>query len=98
VNDLDAASGGGFAAIATDMGTMGAALNAANISATDWMLFANAKQSKAAAVLAPTLPMLDSPALQAGNVVAMQPAAIVSGFTGVPEIETDGRCRPPFCP
>lgn len=84
---LTATTGGGVAAVASDIGKLVGAIHAAG-GGTNIIIFASPPQAAAIGIYAPNLalPVIPAPTLAAGTIVAVEAAAFASGFTAVPEV------------
>jgi hypothetical protein len=82
-------AGGGLHAVATDIANMAQAMSAAGISVSDLVIVAGASAAVKLKLLAGPLfdyRVLETTGLAGDTVVAIQPAAIATGFTGAPEV------------
>jgi hypothetical protein len=93
VAPIAAQAGGGAAAMVSDLQNMIGAIATAGGGTNVW-LFASPPQATAIGLLAGSrfsLPVLSTPALASGTVVAIEVGAIASGYSGLPEIETSAQ-------
>src|SRR5262249_45889558 len=79
-------------AMTADVGTFANAFGAAGINAESMILITNPREGLSARMLSgfeatPTLPILMTPSVPSGTVIPAIPAALASGFAGVPEVE-----------
>jgi hypothetical protein len=88
VTALTATAGGGIEALVGDVKQLVAAITAAG-GGNDIWIFASPPQAAAAALYAPdsTLPIVPTPALPSGQIIAVEVGAVASGFSGVPEFD-----------
>lgn len=91
VTPITASNLTGQAAMAEDIGELAGALGAAGCNSDRAMYFAAPRQAAAMRLLAGprfTNEIIAVNSLIAGTVVAIDPAAIATGYSGIPEIET----------
>jgi hypothetical protein len=90
VTPITPTAGGGLNALAQDIGNIAQAVATAGCDPDSLVFVCAAKQAATLRVLASasfTYPILSTPALNAGTVIGIAPAAIATGFDGLPEIE-----------
>jgi hypothetical protein len=89
VNDVGATSGGGLVAAATDIGKLCGAMSTAGVGSDDVLFVANPAEAKKLQALTqlPRDDIVGSSAIAAGTVVGISLPAVVSGFSGIPEID-----------
>jgi hypothetical protein len=91
VNPISATSGGGVNAMTTDLGLLATALAAAGCNSDRMVIVAAPAQATVLRLLASpqfTNTIIGTSAVTDKSIVAVDPAAIATGFDGVPTIET----------